>query len=133
MSEPGISRDRVRAIDVFSDLSDEDSERVASLARAHTFEKGDELIHHDEWPDDMLALEEGDVEVRRDDEVIATLSAGCVVGERGVLRRALRNADVVAITPVRVLYFHRNKVRTIRDDLPEIDERLRALADQRTG
>src|SRR3954453_9544353 len=39
-----------------------------------------------------------------------------------VLRRPLRNADVVAVTPVRVLYFHRNKVRDMRDDLPEIDE-----------
>jgi CRP-like cAMP-binding protein len=131
MSEMGVSPERVRAIDVFSELSDEDLAEVASLARQHRFERGDELIHHDEWPDDLLALEEGDVEVHRDGEIVATLSAGCVVGERGVLRRALRNADVVAATPVRVLYFHRNKVRTLREDLPEIDERLWALAAQR--
>jgi len=131
VSETGVARERVRAIDVFSELSDDDLAQVASLAREHRFEQGDELIHHDEWPDDLLALEEGDVEVRRDGEIVATLSAGCVVGERGVLRRALRNADVVAATPVRVLYFHRNKVRTLREDLPEIDERLWALAAQR--
>jgi CRP/FNR family transcriptional regulator, cyclic AMP receptor protein len=133
VSGPGISSDRVRAIDVFSELSDDELEQVASLAREHRFERGDELIHHDAWPDDMLALEEGEVEVRRDGDVVATLSAGCVVGERGVLRRALRNADVVAVTPVRVLYFHRNKVRSLRDDLPEIDGRLQALADERNG
>ena len=131
MSESSISPERVRAIDVFSDLSDEDLRQVAALAREHRFDRGDELIHHDAWPDDMLALEDGEVEVRRDGDVVATLKAGCVVGERGVLRRALRNADVVATTPVRALYFHRNKVRTLRDDLPEIDDRLQALAAER--
>jgi CRP/FNR family transcriptional regulator, cyclic AMP receptor protein len=130
-SQQNISSDRVRTIDVFSRLSDEELEHVAALARQHEFEPGDELIHHDAWPDDMLALEEGEVEVRRDGDVVAKLHAGCVVGERGVLRRALRNADVVATTPVRVLYFHRNKIRNLRDDLPEIDERLKALAEQR--
>jgi CRP-like cAMP-binding protein len=131
VSESSISPDRVRAIDVFSDLADEDLRQVAVLAREHRFEPGDELVHHDAWPDDMLALEDGEVEVRRDGDVVATLKAGCVVGERGVLRRALRNADVIATTPVRALYFHRNKVRTLRDDLPEIDDRLQALAAQR--
>ena len=132
MSESSISPDRIRGIDVFSDLSDEELRQVATLAREHTFDPGEELIHHDAWPDDMLALEDGEVEVRRDGDVVARLKAGCVVGERGVLRRALRNADVVATKPVRALYFHRNKVRTLRDDLPEIDERLQALAAERS-
>jgi CRP-like cAMP-binding protein len=69
--------------------------------------------------------------VRQDGDVIATLTPGCVVGERGVLRRALRNADVVAKTPVKVLFFHRNKVRALRDDVPEIDQKLQQLADER--
>jgi CRP-like cAMP-binding protein len=132
VSETSITPDRVRAIDVFSGLSDEELRQVAALAREHTFEPGKELIHHDDWPDDMLALEDGEVEVRRDGDVVATLKAGCVVGERGVLRRALRNADVVAKTEVRALYFHRNKVRTLRADVPEIDDRLQALAAERS-
>jgi CRP/FNR family transcriptional regulator, cyclic AMP receptor protein len=131
VSETSISPDRVRAIDVFSGLSDGELRQVAALAREHTFDAGKELIHHDDWPDDMLALEDGEVEVRRDGDVVATLSAGCVVGERGVLRRALRNADVVAVSPVKVLFFHRNKVKTLREDVPEIDERLQQLAEQR--
>lgn len=126
-----ISIDRVRAIDVFSELSDEDAEEVAGLARPRSYEAESELLHHEEWPDELIALEEGEVEVRRGDEVLARLGAGCVVGERGVLRRVLRNADVVAATPVKVLYFHRNKVRTLRRDLPEIADRLKALADER--
>lgn len=127
----GISTERVRAIDVFAELSDEQAAEVASLAQERTYDPGDELLHHEEWPEELLALEEGEVEVRRDDDVVARLGPGCVVGERGVLRRALRNANVVAACPVRVLYFHRNKVRTLRKDIPAIDERLQAVADRR--
>ena len=116
---------------MFSTLPDEQLEEVASLAQQREYEADDELLHHGDWPDDLLALEDGTVEVRRDGDVLATLESGCVVGERGVLRRALRNADVVATTPVKVLFFHRNKVRTLRDDVPEIDERLQRLAAER--
>ena len=133
MSEQSISVDRIRGIDVFSELGDDELKQVAALAQERTYDDGKEILHHDDWPDDLLALEEGKVEVRRDGDVIATLNAGCVVGERGVLKRALRNADVVAVTPVRVLFFHRNKVRTLRKDVPEIDQRLQELAAQREG
>jgi CRP/FNR family cyclic AMP-dependent transcriptional regulator len=126
-----ISTDRVRAIDVFADLSEDGLEEVARLARERDYDEGSDLLHQEDWPEDLLALEEGTVEVRRGDEVVATLEPGCVVGERGVLRRALRNADVVAATPVKVLFFHRNKITTLRRDVPEIDERLQAVAAER--
>jgi CRP/FNR family transcriptional regulator, cyclic AMP receptor protein len=128
-----VTVDRIRAIDLFSDLSESDLERVASLAQARDYEQGTEILHQEEWPEDLIALEDGEVEVRRGDEVVATLKAGCIVGERGVLRRALRNADVIAATPVKALFFHRNKVTTLRHDLPEIEESLQAIADEREG
>lgn len=126
-----VSIERVQAIDVFSDLSESDLEEVASLAKPREYAEGSEILHQEEWPEDLIALEDGEVEVRRDGNVLATLHAGCVVGERGVLRRALRNADVVAASPVKVLFFHRNKVMTLRKDVPEIDEGLKAIAEQR--
>jgi CRP-like cAMP-binding protein len=132
VSDTTISADRIRAIDAFSQLGDDELEQAAGLARERTYDRDDELLHLDDWPEDLLALEEGEVEVRRDGEVLATLGAGCVVGERGVLQRTLRNADVVATTPVRALYFHMNKVKTLGRDIPELGERLQALADQRS-
>ena len=126
-----IGADRVRAIDAFSGLGDDELEQVAALARERRFEADEELLHGGDWPEDLLALEDGEVEVRRDGEVLATLGAGSVVGERGVLHRALRNADVVAKTPVKVLFFHLNKVRALRRDMPALGERLEALADER--
>lgn len=128
-----VSADRIKTIDAFQGLSDDDLERVASLARPRDYEPGDEILRQDEWPEDLLAIEEGTVEVRRDGEVLAELGDGCVVGERGVIRRSLRNADVVAATPVKALFFHLNKVRSLRKDVPELDDKLQAIADQREG
>ena len=128
-----VSADRIKTIDAFRGLSDDDLQRVAELARPREYESGDEILRHDDWPEDLLAIEEGEVEVTRDGEVVARLGNGCVVGERGVLRRSLRNADVVAATPVKALFFHLNKVKSLRHDVPELDEKLQAIAEQREG
>ena len=128
-----VSTERIKKIDAFEDLSGDDLEKVAALARPRDYAPGDEILRQDEWPEDLLAIEEGTVEVRRDGEVLAELGDGCVVGERGVIRRSLRNADVVAATPVKALFFHLNKVKSLRRDLPELDEKLQAIAGQRDG
>jgi CRP/FNR family transcriptional regulator, cyclic AMP receptor protein len=129
--QDGIGPDRIRAIGVFSDLPERQLEEVATLARARTHDAGAELLHHNRWPDNLLALEEGEVEVRRHGERLAKLSSGCVVGERGVVENALRNADVIAVTPVKLLFFPMDKLRTLRRDVPEIDRELKHLADER--
>ena len=128
-----VSTDRIKKIDAFQGLSDDDLEKVAALARPRDYEPGEEILRQDEWPEDLLAIEEGEVEVKRDGDVLARLGDGCIVGERGVVRRALRNADVVAATPVKALFFHLNKVKSLRRDLPELDEKLQAIAGQRDG
>jgi Cyclic nucleotide-binding domain len=127
----GIAPDRIRAIDVFSELSAEELEEVASLARERQYDAGEDLLQQDYRPDDLLALEAGEVEVRRHGQALTKLSGGCVVGERGVVRNALRNADVVALGSVKVLYFPMDKLRTLRRDVPEIDQGLKELAEER--
>lgn len=126
-----ISADRIKAIEAFSSLSDDELEEVASMAAAREYDEGSELLRQSDWPEDLLAIEEGDVEVRRDGEVLATLGAGDVVGERGVLHRALRNADVIAASDVKLLFFHRNKIKALKSDVPEVGKRLEDLADER--
>jgi CRP-like cAMP-binding protein len=126
-----ISVDRVKAIDAFSGLSEEQLQEVAGMAAAREYDEGSELLRQADWPEDLLAIEQGDIEVRRDDEVLATLGAGDVVGERGVVNRALRNASVIATSDVKLLFFHRNKIKALKSDVPEIGKRLKDLADER--
>jgi CRP/FNR family cyclic AMP-dependent transcriptional regulator len=72
---------------------------------------------------------DGTVEVRRDDAVIATLSAGDVIGEVAILRRRLRSASVTATTPLTVLHFGRETVERLFAEVPAVRDALQASAD----
>jgi len=122
---------RLKQIDIFASLPDDELEWLASQAAELSLEEGDALIRKGTWSYEMVAIEEGTVEVHRHDETVATLGTGDVVGETGVLRRALHNADVVATTPVRALRFTQNDVKRIRESIPDFEQRLEALLDER--
>jgi len=79
------------------------------------------------------AVHQREVEVRRDGEKIATLGEGDVVGETGVVKRGLRNATVVATEPVRVIAFTQDQVKKMRKALPELDEQLHDLLEERSN
>ena len=74
----------------------------------------------------------GSAEVRRDGEAIAKLGAGDVFGETGVLEKQLRNADVVATSPMRVMVLSRWDVRRLRKNLPDLDAHIQEVMAQRS-
>lgn len=124
---------RLKKIDLFSQLDDEALQRVADMARETTAEDGEKLIKQDEASDQLIAIEEGSVEVRSHDETLATLGAGDVVGEAGLLHRGLRNADVVATGSVKIIFFTQDQVRSLRRDMPDFDERLQEAMAEHGG
>jgi CRP/FNR family cyclic AMP-dependent transcriptional regulator len=123
---------RLERIEVFSALPREDLELLASRAQEASADDGDVVVEAGAFSDQLLAIEEGKVEVRRDDETIATLGPGDVVGETGVVRRALRNATVVAASPLRAVVIAQSDIKQIRKRQPEFDERLQSLMRERT-
>lgn len=72
---------------------------------------------------------EGSVEVRRGEQVVATLEAGEVIGEVAILKRQLRSANVTARTPLRVLHFGRETVERLFAEIPAVRTALTAAAD----
>lgn len=124
---------RLKKIDLFSDLDDDALERIADMAREYTAEEGDKLVQQDAASDQLIAIEEGSVEVRSHDDKLATLGAGDVVGEAGLLKRGLRNADVVAKEKVKVIFFTQDQVRALRRDLPNFSDRLQEQMEKHGG
>ena len=124
---------RLKKIDLFSDLDDDALQRVADMARETTAEEGEKLVQQDAASDQLIAIEEGTVEVRSHDEKLATLGEGDVVGEAGLLKRGLRNADVVATGKVKAIFFTQDQVRALRRDLPDFDERLQKAMEEHGG
>jgi CRP-like cAMP-binding protein len=66
-----------------------------------------------------------------DGEQVATLGPGDVFGEMALLGRRHRNADVTAKTQMSLITMMVWDFRQVIEDHPEIEHRLRALAEQR--
>ncbi len=128
-----MDSERLRKIDLFASLSDDELDRLARIAHEATVEEGASLVKAGTWAYQVFALEHGSVDVRRDDETIATLKEGDVVGETGAVERQLRNATVVAATPLRVIFFTQADIDRLRKEIPDLDERLQQTLRERGG
>jgi eukaryotic-like serine/threonine-protein kinase len=126
-----VDAERLKKIDVFSSLSDEELDEVCRFAGETSIEKGEKLTKAGSSSYQLFAIEEGSVEVKRDGEKVAELKAGDVVGEVGVIGRGLRNADVVAKDDVKAIFFTQDQVKKMRKDVPELGEKLERIVEER--
>lgn len=128
-----MDADRLKKIDVFSSLSDDELETLAGYAGETTISEGEKLTKKGQHSYQLFAIESGEVDVERGDETVATLGAGDIVGETGVVGRGLRNADVVAKGDVKAIYFTQDQVKKMRKDVPEVGDRLEQILEERDG
>lgn len=122
---------RLKEMDLFSSLSEDDLESLANVAHEAGFDAGEQVVQAGTWAYQLFAIEAGTVEVQRKGETVATLEAGDVVGETGVVRRGLRNATVVATVPVRAIFFTQADIGRLSKSIPDLDQRLEAILEQR--
>lgn len=74
-------------------------------------------------------LLDGQVEVRKDGATVATLEPGAIFGEMALMDHTLRNASIVAATPISALRLDHDSLSKVIDDHPEWGESLRATAE----
>src|SRR5438874_8196593 len=94
---------RLRAIPIFSHLSDEEARRLATFATETSVAEGQILMKQGDYSTELIAIEEWTADVIRDDAKVASLKEGDLIGEMGLIERRPRNADVIATSPMRVL------------------------------
>ena len=68
--------------------------------------------------------------LRRGREV-ATLGEGDLVGETAILRRSLRTASIVALTPLELIHFTKEQLDQLNVDMPSFHEALEKTAAER--
>ncbi len=95
--------ERLRAIPVFAALDDETLRRVATFATEVSHPAGTRLVEQGDYSRELMAIEEGEVDVICDGELLGTLGPGDFFGEIGVLDKSRRTATVAATTPVRLV------------------------------
>ena len=82
-----------------------------------------------DYSNEMVAIESGTADVIQDGRKVAGLGPGDVFGETGVLERGLRNASIVASSPMRLIRLSTWEVKRLpqetRDRLAELVENRR--------
>jgi CRP-like cAMP-binding protein len=124
---------RLKTIRVFSDLDDEAREAISKLAAEVSVPVGKELVREGDYSYDLIAIEEGTARVHKDDETIAELGPGDVVGEMGVLERQQRNASVTATSPMMLVTLTGWDVRKLRKQAPAAVEALQNVVRERSA
>jgi CRP/FNR family transcriptional regulator, cyclic AMP receptor protein len=116
---------RLKGIPLFRSFSEDDLRRIAPFAEEHSVGAGETVVREGDYSYDLMIIEEGEAEVRHDFEKLADLGPGDYFGEMGVLERTMRNADVVAKSPMRLISFKTYDVKRMEKSLPGVVDQLR--------
>jgi cAMP-dependent protein kinase regulator len=114
-----MDENRLKAIPLFSELSDEEAHRLAAFATETSVAEGQMLMKQGDYSTELIAIEEGTADVVRNGEKIASLKPGDLIGEMGLLTREPRNADVIATSPMRVIKLTHWEIRRMSKDTIE--------------
>ncbi len=118
-----MDENRLKAIPLFSHLSQEEAHRLAAFATETSLADGQILMKQGDYSTELIAIEEGTADVLRDGEKIASLGPGDLIGEMGLLTREPRNADVIATSPMRVIKLTHWEIRRMSaDTISRIEE-----------
>jgi CRP/FNR family transcriptional regulator, cyclic AMP receptor protein len=122
---------RLTAIPIFSELSEEEARRLATYATETSVADGQILMKQGDYSVELIAIEEGTADVLRDGEKIASVKEGDLIGEMGLLERRPRNADVIATSPMRVLKLTHWEIRRMSQDT--VDRIQKTIQERRSA
>jgi CRP/FNR family transcriptional regulator, cyclic AMP receptor protein len=106
---------RLTSITIFSELSPEEARRLATFATETSAAEGQILMKEGDYSVELIAIEEGTADVIQDGNTVASLGAGDLIGEMGLLERRPRNADVIATSPMRLIKLTHWEIRRMSD------------------
>ena len=105
--------DELAGFEAFASLDRKSLLALATTGRVVHLPAGWALMSEDTPADSVYVVLGGDTEVRHGSDVIASLTAGAMVGEAALIDHRRRNASVITISEVRAL-------RLNYDELPAL-------------
>jgi CRP/FNR family transcriptional regulator, cyclic AMP receptor protein len=122
---------RLKDIPLFAGLNRKERRALAPRADEVELEEGRRIVREGEWPYEFFSIEEGTVEVRRGEQLLAELGPGEFFGEMGLVEDTRRNATVTATSPVRLVVMTGQAFRQTARELPEVAKKVRAAIEER--
>ena len=126
-----MNQKRLADLPLFEGLDDDALRTVSKVAQEVSVSEGAVLVREGDYSYELTIIDEGQADVMHDGQVVATLGPGDVFGESGVLSKGMRNADVKASTPMRLITLTGWDLRRLRGRIPQLEERISALAAER--
>ncbi len=126
-----MDADRLRNIPLLAGLDEAALDRVAGLFRETEILAGSAMAKEGDFAYKFFIVLDGELEVQRHFEHVATLGAGEYFGEMALIEDKRRNARVLALTRCHLAWVMPWDFDTIREEFPEIAARLEATANAR--
>ncbi|HUW04605.1 MAG TPA: cyclic nucleotide-binding domain-containing protein [Acidimicrobiales bacterium] len=115
---------RLSEIDLFDGMSDDDLAACAEWFDEREFPAGKSPVKQGDFSYRFFIVLDGEVEVRRDFELLARLGPGDFFGEMGVTEGALRSARVTPITHCTLASMMTWNYREMADRFPAVSNRI---------
>jgi CPA1 family monovalent cation:H+ antiporter len=120
-------------VPLFSELSEDDLEALATYADEVTVSAGKHLVDEGGYAYDLFVIAEGTAQVIVGGDVVSELGKGDFFGEAGVIGKQQRNATVVAKTRMRLVTLTGWDLRRMRKQLAPVWEKLEKAIHERGG
>ena len=103
-----LSRDDIQAIALFKSLNDDQLDQILDRHHESSHQAGQVIVMEQDWGESVFLLCDGLAKVRTytadgEEVVMSLLGVGDVFGEMAALDGGMRSADVVALTPLRLV------------------------------
>jgi CRP/FNR family transcriptional regulator, cyclic AMP receptor protein len=110
----------LRAIPLFSGMSDRSIEIIAAIVRDASFPEGAKLVKQGEPGESFMIIREGTATVDQSGRTLRELGSGDFLGEIALIDGGPRSASVTATGPVTALVIDREGFSRLMNEFPVI-------------
>jgi len=119
----------LKSTPIFSELSDREVRRIASIAYQRTFDEGEVIFREGQTAAGMYIIRRGEVRILKrtpegEEVVLGELGRGDFFGEIGLLYKVPRTASAVAKTRCQLIGFFRPELLDLMDRDPRLAAKL---------
>ena len=120
-------------VPLFAHCSKRDLGRIATLADEIDLAPGRTIMREGERGREFFVILEGEVDVRRDSRLLASLKTGDFLGEIALIADVPRTATVTVTKPTRALVLTHRAFSSLLDEAPEIRASVMQALAERLG
>ena len=110
---------QLKRIPLFSEVPDEALQKIAPFATTEEWPEGKEIVKEGGFSNHFYAIEEGSAKVEVDGNEVATLGAGDVFGEQGLLEHDVRAATVTSTSEIKLIKIEHWELSRMKKAMPD--------------